>query len=133
MLGLDYGERRIGVALSDPTGTIASPHGVIDRSNDDVDDALRTLCRDHDIVRIVIGLPVSLDGEEHDMAAAVREFGTRVVAATGVDVVFADERFTTIVAERALLESGMRRRDRRDRRDMVAAAVMLQSYLDGER
>jgi putative Holliday junction resolvase len=133
VLGLDFGERRIGVALSDVSGLIASPHSVIDRRENDLDTTLRSLCRRNGVERIVVGLPVSHDGGEHDMAAAAREFGAHVAAVTGCEVVFADERFTTIVAERALLESGMRRQKRRGRRDMVAAAVMLQSYLDGER
>jgi len=131
ILGLDPGERRIGVALSDPLGMIASPHSVIDQREHDVAVELRRLVDEKEVTRIVIGLPVSLDGQERVAAQRARRFGTVVAAATGIEPVFADERFTSNVAERALLEGNVSRADRRVSRDKVAAAVMLQSYLDG--
>ncbi len=131
ILGLDPGERRIGVALSDPLGMIASPHSVIDQREQDVTAELRRLVAEEEVARIVIGLPVSLDGQERVAAQRAREFGAVVAAATGLDPVFADERFTTNVAERALIEGNVSRSDRRTTRDKVAAAVMLQGYLDG--
>ena len=78
----------------------------------------------------MVGLPVSLSGDEGPAAGAARDFGVRVAEATGRDVVFVDERFTTVVAEGALLEAGMRRSRRREVKDKVAAAIMLQAYLD---
>jgi putative Holliday junction resolvase len=116
--------------LSDPEGIIASPLTVIDREEGGVDEALRSLCAAHDVMAIVVGLPVTLAGEEGAAAKAAREFGARVAGITGRDVVFVDERFTTVVAEGALIESGMRRDRRREVKDKVAAAVALQSYLD---
>lgn len=79
---------------------------------------------------MVIGLPTSLSGEEGPAAVKARELGTAVSAATGCDISFFDERFTTVQAESALIEGGMRRRQRRETIDKVAAAMMLQGYLD---
>jgi len=131
ILGLDPGERRIGVALSDPLGIIAQPHSVIDQRQQDVAAELRRLVDQEGVTRIVVGLPVSLDGTERRAAQRARDFGAVVAAATGIRPVFADERFTTKLAERALLEGGVRRAERKTSRDKVAAAVMLQGYLDG--
>jgi putative Holliday junction resolvase len=130
ILGLDPGERRVGVALSDPTGTIASPHSVIDRRSANLADAVRALCEEHGVERIVVGLPTGLSGVEGPSAKAARTVGAAVAEATGLPVEYQDERFTTVTAEAALLEGGVRRAKRRDVRDKVAAAVILQTYLD---
>ena len=133
VLGLDPGERRIGVALSDATGIIAQPHDVIDRKNVDPVKAIRDLVREYEIVMVVVGLPVSLSGDEGPAAQAARRFGETMQTALEVDVLFHDERFTTVTAEAALIESGVRRDKRRQLRDKVAAAVMLQAFLDARR
>ena len=130
LLGLDPGERRIGVALSDPLGIIAQPFTVIDQRTEDLTKRLRELCTEYDVGTIVVGLPVSLSGDEGTAAAKARRFGAKVKTITGCDVVFADERFTTVQAERALVDDGMRRDRRRETKDKVAAALMLQGYLD---
>jgi len=130
ILGLDPGERRVGVALSDPTGTIASPHSVIDRRSVELTEAVRSLCEEHDVEQIVVGLPTGLSGVEGPSAKAARAVGTALAEATGIPVEYQDERFTTVTAEAALLEGGVRRAKRRDVRDKVAAAVILQTYLD---
>ncbi len=91
---------------------------------------IKKLCEEYEVATIVIGLPKSLSGDEGPSAHMAREFGAEVSEATGCEVVFLDERFTTVQAESALLESGMRRRQRRETVDKVAAAVLLQSYLD---
>ena len=80
---------------------------------------------------IVVGLPVSLSGDEGRAAAAARRFGEEVESGTGRNLVYWDERFTSVIAEQALLQAGMRRERRHDKRDMVAAALILQGYLDG--
>ena len=131
LLGLDPGERRIGVALSDPIGIIASPHSVLDHRTGDVLAEIRAICREFEVETIVVGLPTMLSGREGTAAEKARFFGNRVGEATGCEIVFFDERFTTVQAESALLEGGVRRRKRKEKIDMVAAAVMLQSYLDG--
>ena len=130
ILGLDPGQRRIGVALSDPTGTIASPHSVIDRRSAEFTDAVRSLCEEHGVERIVVGLPTGLSGVEGPSATAARGVGAAVADATGLPVEYQDERFTTVTAEAALLEGGVKRSKRRDVRDKVAASVILQTYLD---
>ena len=130
ILGLDPGERRIGVALSDPTGTIASPHSVIDRRRSDPLAAVRDLCEAEGVEQIVIGLPTGLSGNEGPSAKAARAFGSLIAEGVDIPVEYQDERFTTVTAESALLEGGVRRDKRRDVRDKVAAAVILQAYLD---
>jgi putative Holliday junction resolvase len=111
----------------------AGPLTVLDASDPALDDALRGLVADHDVEQIVVGLPIGLDGSEGAAAAAARAFADRVRAATGVRVDLYDERFSTVTAEQSLIEGGMRRERRRAVRDRVAAAVLLQSYLDGRR
>lgn len=133
VLGLDHGERRIGVAVSDATGTIATPHSVIDRRGRDVSEALRSVIAEYDVERVVVGLPLQLSGEEGTSARSARAFADTVAEATGLPVALQDERFTTVTAEDALIEGGVRRRERREVRDKVAAAVMLQGYLDSRR
>lgn len=133
ILGLDPGERRIGVAVSDATRTIASPVEFIDREARNHERRLTDLCTEWDIIEIVVGLPMSLDGAEGPAATMSREFGAVVKGLTGLPVVFHDERFTTVTAEQALLEGGVKRRSRTKKRDQIAAAVMLQGFLDKRR
>lgn len=133
ILGLDYGTRRIGVALSDPLGLTAGPLDVLDATADDLDDRLRNLTTRFGVELIVVGLPVGLDGREGAAAAAARSFAARVAGATGLPVELYDERFSSVTAERVLLEAGVRREGRKGARDRVAAAVFLQAFLDGRR
>ncbi len=133
VLGLDPGERRIGVALSDTMGMIAQPYMVIDRRRRDLAATLRSLYEEQEVGTVVVGLPVSLSGEEGEAARRARAFGATVEEILGCEVVYYDERFTTVQAEDALLEAGMRRAERRERRDKVAAALMLQGFLDARR
>lgn len=133
ILGLDYGTRRIGVAVSDPSHLTAHPLCVIRTERTDVGARLRALVAEHDVERIVVGLPVSLSGEEGPAAARARRFAASVAETTGLPVDLSDERFTTRTAEEALIEGRVRRRRRRDLVDKVAAAVMLGHYLDGLR
>ena len=136
-LGVDLGAKRIGLALSDPTRAIASPHEVLERGRDHAADhrAIGAAASDAGATTIVVGLPLSLSGGIGPAAqAALAEIEElRLVAApAGLEVVAYDERLTTITAERALNEARMRREARRRVVDKVAAAVMLQSWLDGE-
>jgi putative pre-16S rRNA nuclease len=134
-LGVDLGSKRIGLALSDPTGTVASPLEVLNRSGDLARDydAIVAAAREAGAATIVVGLPLSLSGAEGPAAKAARaevdELRTRATPA-GIDVLLHDERLTTVTAERALQEARMRREARRRVVDKVAAAVMLQSWLD---
>jgi putative Holliday junction resolvase len=135
VLGVDLGSRRIGLAISDPSATVATPRGVLARSGDPAADH-RTICseaREAGADRIVVGLPLSLSGEAGPAARAVLEEvqGLRAEAGDGMRVETHDERLTTVTAEQGLREAGVRPRRRREVVDEVAAAVMLQSYLDG--
>jgi len=134
-LGVDLGSKRIGLAISDPTGTVASPFDVLNRSGDPGRDygAIVAAARDAEARTIVVGLPLSLSGAEGPAAKAARAEvqDLRTLAdAAGIDVVLHDERLTTVTAERALQEARMRREARRRVVDKVAAAVMLQSWLE---
>ncbi|MEN8040425.1 MAG: Holliday junction resolvase RuvX [Actinomycetota bacterium] len=132
-LGLDPGERRIGVAVSDVTGTIASPVEFVDRQARNHGQRIKDLCEEWQISEIVVGLPLSLDGTEGPAAIRSRGFGATVEELTGLPVTYHDERFTTVTAEQALLEGGVKRRSRTSKRDQIAAAVMLQGFLDRRR
>lgn len=131
VMGLDYGERRIGVALSDPLGLTAQPLVTVERTSLDADlGVLADLVREHDVRRVVIGLPLSLKGERGERARAAEGFGRRLARASGVPVEAWDERLTSVQAERALLEGDMRRSRRREVIDRAAAMLILQSWLD---
>ena len=94
--------------------------------------AIREICDEYSVETIVVGLPTGLSGREGTAAERARFFGNRVGEVTGCEIVFFDERFTTVQAESALLEGRVRRQTRREKIDMVAAAVMLQGYLDSK-
>ena len=133
VVGLDPGSVRIGVAVGDPLGFTAQPHSTLDAAAPDLDARLRRLAADTGAERFVVGLPISLDGSEGAGAVRARALAARVEAATGLPVDLHDERFSTVTAERVLISAGLRRTRRRQARDRVAAAVFLQSYLDGRR
>ena len=132
MMGLDYGERRIGVALSDPLGLTAQPLATLDRTaslNADLA-ALAALARDHAATRFVIGLPLALDGTHGERARVTEKFARRLERVSGLPVESWDERLTSVQAERALLEADLSRRRRRQVIDRAAAVLILQSWLD---
>ncbi len=133
VLALDPGTRRVGVAVSDPLGITAQPHSVLDAEDPDLMGQIARLGADLGVERIVVGLPVSLNGTEGPAAATARAFAAAVAGATGLPVELADERFTSVSAERVLVEAGLSGRRRRAVRDRVAAAILLQAYLDGGR
>ncbi|MCU1426427.1 MAG: RNAse H-fold protein YqgF [Actinomycetia bacterium] len=135
VLGVDLGGRRIGLALSDPTRTVASPLDVLLRARAREDDhrAIVAAAREHEAGMIVVGLPLSLSGQTGPAARGVLEEvdALRAVAGTDITVEVFDERLTTVTAERSLREARMGREARRRVVDKVAAAVMLQAYIDG--
>jgi putative Holliday junction resolvase len=141
LLGLDVGARRIGVAVSE--GAIAVPLTIIEHTNraGDLARIMEVAAREQ-VEAIVVGLPVSLSGEEHEQARLTRKFGDQLAERSGVPVIFQDERYSTVHAagamESALPSKPERRargshRRRREHIDDRAAAVILQSYIDGER
>lgn len=133
VMALDPGTVRIGVAVSDPVGITAQPHSSLDATSDELMAEIQRIVTELEVEHVVVGLPVSLDGSEGEAAASARAFAARVAEAVDVDVELHDERFSSVTAERAMLEGGASRATRRQKRDRVAAAVFLQSYLDGRR
>ena len=133
VLGIDPGERRIGVALSDALGVIAQPYRVIDTRGEDPYEVIRNLVTEHDVSLVVVGLPLSLSGDEGPSARRARAFAGRLAEHVECQVELMDDRFTTVTAEQSLREGRLTREGRRARRDKVAAALMLQSYLDRRR
>ena len=137
-MALDVGSKRIGVAVGDETGLIATPVGVVPRGDGDHAE-LRRLIAEWGVERLVVGLPTGLSGREGPQAADVRTYADSLITALaagaaptpGID--FWDERLTTAIAERSLIASGVRRARRKTRVDAVAAAVILQDYLDAAR
>ncbi|HUS60553.1 MAG TPA: Holliday junction resolvase RuvX [Acidimicrobiales bacterium] len=130
---MDLGSRRIGVATSDASGALASPLEVVIRSGDPVLDhaAIRRLAEETGAERIVVGLPLSLDGREGPAAAAMRAEAEQLAVVVDVPVELFDERLTTVSAHRALAQRGLNSHARRNVVDKAAAAVMLQAWLDG--
>jgi putative pre-16S rRNA nuclease len=133
-LAIDPGERRLGFALSDPTGTIASPLEVYTRQGWAKDLAhVRALVGAHHVTTIVVGCPLTLRGEPGAESRRAESFAGRLRDALEVAVVTVDERLSTVAADRALREDGRRASERRRSRDAVAAALFLQTYLDRRR
>ncbi len=133
MVGIDLGSRRIGVAVSDATGTLASPHTTVDRSGDVAADHLRlaAIVADVGAGRVVVGMPLSLDGRAGAAAQAAAAEADALAAVVGVPVETYDERLTTVSAQRALRAGGTGARKQRGVIDKAAAAVLLQAWLDG--
>lgn len=131
LLGLDYGSRRIGAALSDPLGLTAQPLPAIQRRGDNRDiEAIGKLVRGYSVERVVLGLPLLLDGTEGEQAKRARAFGEKISDRLGVPVETWDERMTTVQAERHLIASGVRRKKRKEILDSLSAVLLLQSLLD---
>lgn len=129
IVALDIGDVRIGVAVSDPTRTVASPVEVITRVGWGPDTrAIRAICDRYETTQIVSGLPLNMDGTEGFQAGKVRDLCAQLEKA-GLTVFFQDERLSTVTAEEALLEGNLSRRDRRGVVDKVAAAVILEQWL----
>ena len=134
VLGVDLGTKRIGVALSDPTGTVASPlTTILHRSPRGDVGQVAALCAAHGVASVVVGWPRNMDGTSGPAAKQAEAFAERLRAHTGLHVELWDERLSTVAAERALIRGGARREERRQARDRVAAAVVLQSRLDARR
>lgn len=133
-MALDVGERRVGVAVSDELGAIATPLATVQRGPRDLAE-IADLAREWSVSQLVIGLPTGLSGREGPQAALVRSFAANLEGALGpgVAVIFWDERLTTAIAERSLIEAGASRVRRKERIDAVAAGVLLQSFLDASR
>lgn len=133
VLALDVGDVRIGVAVSDPLGMIAQPLEVYRRVGYGPDCRyVEALCARYEADTVLLGLPLNMDGTAGAQAQKAMAFG-EVLQKAGLHVVYQDERLTTVTAERALLEDNMSRSDRRQTVDKVAAAVILESWLNAQK
>jgi putative pre-16S rRNA nuclease len=140
-LGVDVGKVRVGVALCDPDGILATPLVTVPRDMGAAADSvpadiaeLVRLVREHEAVQIVVGLPIRLNGSEGTAAIDIRAYADRLARAVGhVPVVLADERMSTVVATRRLAERGVRGKRQRAVVDQAAAVEILQSWLDAQR
>jgi putative holliday junction resolvase len=134
VLAVDPGSRRVGVAVSDPTGTIAQPLTALPAEPAaSLPERLAALAREQEASELVVGLPRRMDGSLGPEAREARALAERLRSASGLSVTLVDERLTSAAAERALLASGARRARRRQLSDQVAAALILQTYLDRRR
>lgn len=135
MVALDLGSRRIGVAVSDSGGMLATPHSVITRAGDPVADraAIAAVVEEVGAERVVVGLPTSLDGTAGPAALAAEAEARALETFLRVPVELHDERLTTVSANRSLSEAGVKGRKRRSVVDQVAATILLQSWLDSRR
>jgi len=131
-LGIDYGRKRLGLALSDEEGILASPLPSHTRARSQKEEFafLRALIEERSVGRIVIGLPLNMNGSKGQMVEEVFEFAAQIKEELEIPVVPIDERLTSVEAERALIEGGISRRKRKGLRDSLAAVLILQAYLD---
>jgi putative Holliday junction resolvase len=133
VMALDFGDKRIGVAFSDPTRTIASPHGHL--ANDgwkNLLPRLKALATERGAGLVLVGLPLNMDGSQGESARKARDFAARVERALGLPVELVDERLTSVMADEVRLATNPRRKWKdKGERDAVAAAVLLQGWLDG--
>ena len=131
ILGLDYGTVRIGVAISDPSAIIAQPKGnIAAEPRKKCMEEIKVLCSETGTEQIVIGLPKHMNGDEGESAKAARIFGAAIAEATNLPVDFLDERLTTVSANNVLTEFNMKAPAKKEKIDSIAAAIILQNYLD---
>jgi putative Holliday junction resolvase len=131
VLGIDPGSKRVGIAVSDPTGTVAQPLTWIDAQPEEtLVDRLIRLAGEQQAGELVVGLPWRMDGSQGPEAHSARQLASRLRRASGLPVTLVDERLTSVAAERALISAGQTRQRRRELADQVAAALILQGHLD---
>jgi len=134
VLGLDVGEKTIGVAVSDGLGITAQGVTTIRRQSFDRDfTALEKIIEEYEAVEIVIGLPKMMDGTEAVQSGKVREFAAKIEKRFSLPITFVDERLSTALVQKMMIEGGVRREKRREVVDMLAAQIILQSYIDRKR
>jgi len=131
VLALDIGEKRVGVAISDPAGRVATPLEVVDASEASKRGGkLHRIVEDYEVQLVVVGLPLSMNGTEGPQARRVRELADRLARFLPVTMEFVDERLSSVEAKRRMREAGHDERRQRGTVDMVAASIFLQDYLD---
>ena len=133
IIALDIGDRRIGVALSDPLGVLASPLTTIDRATPDTEsaiDAILALVNEHEAAEILVGIPYLMSGRIGAQARITLDFAAALAERTHIPITHADERLSSVQADRMLAQSGTSNTRDKSRTDSAAAAIILQSYLD---
>ena len=134
ILAIDYGDARIGLALSDESETLASPIGTYKSQSMRKDiDYIAALAKEKQAGLIVLGLPVNMDGSSGERVSKTKSFGNVLERVSGIQVEYKDERLTTVTAEQTLIECGMRREKRKRIIDTLSAQIILQSYLDARK
>lgn len=132
-MGIDYGDKRIGVALSDLLCIISSPYEVfINKGEEESLKHLNKIIKENDVDEIAMGLPLNMDGSEGERARLHREFGQKLSDFSGVTVHFVDERLTSAEAEEILISSGVRREKRKELIDKLSAQIILQTFIDNK-
>ena len=131
-LGLDIGDKRIGVALSDPQSILASPLTIIDCRDENADiETIIKIIETHQVKQIIVGLPLSMDGSLGKQAEKVKAFAQNLSQHTEIPIEFRDERLSTVSAKRLMQATGRRKPGKRAKHDdAIAAALILQTYLD---
>lgn len=131
IMGLDFGEKRIGIAFSDPMGWTAQGHSILQRKGLKKDlTHLQSLCEEYQVEKIVLGLPLNMDGTMGPKARETQEFAQAIQEALQIPVEFWDERLSSKSAKRVLLEADLSRKRRKELMDKIAAVHILQAYLD---
>lgn len=134
ILGLDFGSKTVGVAVSDPTGLIATGLEIIRREKETklrrTYARIEELCTEYGVEKIVLGLPLNMNGTEGERVIKTKAFAEDIERRTGLPIVFVDERLTTVEADELMMDLGIRREERKAHVDRIAAAYILQTYLD---
>ena len=134
IIGLDYGTKTVGVAMSDPLGITAQAVETIERKEENklrkTLARIETLAKEYEVEKFVVGLPKHMNNDIGERAEKAMEFAEMLKRRTGLEVIMWDERLSTVSAERTLMESGVRREDRKQYVDQIAAVFILQGYLD---
>lgn len=132
-LGLDLGSRTLGVAISDELGILARAYNTLRFHEDDYEKAIQytlDVCEKEKVQTVVLGLPKHMNGDEGVRAQISFDFKAQIEARSNVKVILEDERLTTVIVDRAMIEGNVRRKDRHQKKDEMAAVVILQDYLD---
>lgn len=136
ILGLDYGSRTVGVAITDPLGYTAQMLETVTRKEENklrrTYARIEEICKVYGVERVIVGLPLNMNDTEGERAALARNFGANVARRTGLPVEFVDERLTTVEAEEILIEGGVRRENRKAIIDQMAASLILRTYLESK-
>ena len=137
LMGLDFGSKTVGVALSDLTGLIASPLEIIEREREDklrkTYARIEELIEEYKVTKIVLGLPLNMDSSEGERVKKTQEFKEALERRTGLEIVFWDERLSTVEAHDIMTEAGVKGIDRKKFVDKIAASIILQGYMDSQR